>query len=172
MRVILRSAVLLAGISSVTACTVTQLPDGNYAFETALFQPAPPPVQPATPPAPKPAPQRQSPSVPAGPQLGTRVYTGLLDDGRGTVMIDPISPTEDKVHLTMSANNTYGNVQGVAQRQGDMLYLTQGSLAGGPVAPCVINMREVGDKLQVKEQNCMVFHGGTGSFSGTLVRKG
>lgn len=163
MRVILRSAVLLAGMSLVAACSVTQLPDGNYALETSLLRPAPPP-------APEPAPQPQSPAVPASTQLGPQVYTGLFDDGRGTVTIDPINATEDRVHLHMAANNTYGNVQGVARRQGDMLYLTQGSFAGGPVLPCVINMREVGDKLQVMERNCMVFHGAAGSFSGTLVR--
>ena len=99
-------------------------------------------------------------------------FAGPMDGGEGTVILTPISSGQYDLDLGVKGQMAGAGVSGVVTRSGDVFMMSQGHLGQAP-EPCSLTMKLSGnDALAVSENyqagGCMILHGTSISFDGTL----
>ena len=102
-------------------------------------------------------------------------FAGPLDGGDGTVILTPIASRQYDLDLGVKGQMAGAGVSGVVTRSGDVFTMSQGHLAGQAPEPCSLTLKlSGGGALSVSENyqtgGCMIFHGASISFDGTLSR--
>ena len=101
-------------------------------------------------------------------------FAGPMDGGDGTVTLTPVSSSQYALDLGVKGQMADAGVSGVATRSGDVFTMSQGHLDGQAPEPCSLILKLAGDTLAVAENfqagGCMIFHGASISFDGTLSR--
>jgi len=158
----------LTGLALLTGCTVQPTANGGFQVSTvslgqALGQ-APAGQGAGTP----------DPAASTQPVRSAMKFAGPMDGGDGTVILTPASSGQYDLDLGVKGQMADAGVSGVVTRSGDVFTMNQGHLDGQAPEPCSLTMKLTGDSLAVAENyqagGCMIFHGASISFDGTLSR--